>query len=448
VPEEIGGKGDSLKLGLSRRRGEPQIFLGAAVAILTLGIATWWGTDRIVDERRVEIGEALATVLGTTQQAIRSWATEHRAAAEVWAGSPEMLRLTQELLATARTREALRRSPAQGEIRSWLLPVLQAKRYQGFFIIAPDDSSVASSRDSNLGTPNVLVRERKHELARLWRGESVITSPQISDVALSDSDASLRKDQPTMFVGAPVRDPTGAVIAALTFRLDPGQDFTAILQRGRIGASGETYAFDREGRLISESRFDDQLRSIGLLGAEDRGILNVELRDPGEKLLRAGASGRPRDQRPLTRMAESAIAGEAGIDLDGYRDYRGVPVIGAWLWDSDLKLGLTTEIDRDEAYATVNSTRTIIFALSGLAMCLMIGLAFFVAVWRRLSARLEDALTQVLSGFVPICAACKKIRDERDEWTAVERYVATRTAAQFTHSICPECETALYGERD
>ena len=83
-----------------------------------------------------------------------------------------MLRLTQELLATPRTREALRRSPAQGEIRRWLRPVLQAKRYQGFFIIAPDGSSLGSTRDSNIGTPNLLVRERKHELARLRRGEA------------------------------------------------------------------------------------------------------------------------------------------------------------------------------------------------------------------------------------------------------------------------------------
>jgi len=416
--------------------------------MLTLAVASWWGTRRIVDERRAEIGEALATVLETTHQAIRSWATEHRAAAEVWAGSPEVLRLTQKLLATARTPEALRRSPAQREIRSWLRPVLQAKRYQGFFIIAPDDSSLGSARDSNIGTPNLLVRKRRHELARLWRGETVITSPQISDVALPDSDGSLREDQPTMFVGAPIRDRTGAVIAALSFRLDPGQDFTAILQRGRIGGSGETYAFDRDGRLISESRFDDQLRSIGLLGPDERGILRVELRDPGEDLLRERASGQPRDQQPLTRMAESAIAGQAGVDLDGYRDYRGVPVIGAWLWDPDLELGLTVEIDRDEATATVSSTRTVIFALSGLSMCLIVGLAILVAVWRRVSASLEDALTQVLGGFVPICAACKKIRDERDEWTAVEHYVESRTAAEFTHSICPECDTALYGQRD
>jgi hypothetical protein len=437
-----------LELSLSHRRGEPQIFLGAVAAMLTLGIASWWGTGQIVGERRAEIGEALTTVLETTHQAIRSWATEHRAAAEVWAGSPEVLRLSQELLATARTPEALRRSPAQGEIRSRLHPVLQAKRYQGFFIIAPDESSLGSSRNSNVGRPNLLVRERKHELARLWRGETVITPPQISDVALPDSEGRLREGQPTMFVGAPIRDRTGAVIAALIFRLDPGLDFTAILQRGRIGASGETYGFDRDARLISESRFDDQLRSIGLLGPDERAILNVRLRDPGENLLRAGASGRPGAEQPLTRMAESAIAGQAGVDLHGYRDYRGVPVIGAWLWDSDLELGITGEIDRDEAYATVTSTRSIIFALSGLAICLMGGLAILVAVWRRVSARLEDALTQVISGFVPICAACKKIRDESDEWTAVESYVESRTAAQFTHSICPDCETALYGEPD
>lgn len=437
-----------MKQSLSRSRGESRIFLAAAAAALTLGVASWWGAERIVDERRLESGEALATVLETTHQAIRSWATEHRAAAEVWAGSPEVLRVTQELLATARTPKALRRSPAQREIRAWLHPVLRAKRYQGFFIIAPDDSSLGSNRDSNVGTSNLLGRKRKNELARLWRGETVITSPQLSDVALPDSDGSLREGLPTMFVGAPIRDPTGAVIAALTFRLDPSRDFTAILQRGRIGASGETYAFDRDARLISESRFDDQLRSIGLLRADERGILNVKLRDPGENLLRERAGGRPRDQQPLTRMAASAIAGRAGLDLNGYRDYRGVPVIGAWLWDPDLQLGLTVEMDRDEATATARSTRTVIFALSGLSICLIVGLAVLAAGWRRVSARLEDALTRVLSGYVPICAACKKIREEGDEWTAVEHYVGSRTAAEFTHSICPECDTALYGEND
>jgi phosphoserine phosphatase RsbU/P len=54
---------------------------------------------------------------------------------------------------------------------------------------------------------------------------------------------------------------------------------------------------------------------------------------------------------------------------------------------------------------------------------------------------LEEALqnVRVLSGFLPICAYCKKIRDDKNYWQQVESYVAQRSDAQFSHSICPEC---------
>ena len=56
------------------------------------------------------------------------------------------------------------------------------------------------------------------------------------------------------------------------------------MQRGRLGESGESYAFNRSGQLISESRFDDQLRQLGLIAAEERAILNIDIRDPGGNL--------------------------------------------------------------------------------------------------------------------------------------------------------------------
>jgi hypothetical protein len=416
--------------------------------MLVLGTVSWLGASRVAVERRTEIGEALGTVLETSHQAIRSWAWEERAVAETWAASPGVIKLTRELLATPRSRQELLRSPAQLEIRSWLRPVIRAKHYRGFFILALDDTNLSSDRDAGIGVPNRLLGNRKDDLLRLWRGEAVISSPQLAEVAAADRSTGPTESQPTMLVGAPVRDETGSVIAALGFYVDPAHDFTAILQRARIGASGETYAFDRQGRLISESRFDHQLRRIGLLGAEQSAILNLEVRDPGQNLLRAGSSSLPRDERPLTRMAESATAGQSSMDLDGYRDYRGVSVIGAWLWDRDLNLGITTELDRSEAYASVDSARTIIGVLTALAIGLIASLIVLFAFWRRLSARLEDALTKVLGGYISICAACKKIPDEAGNWSAVETYVANRTAAEFTHSICPECENALYPEVD
>ncbi|MFN3533948.1 MAG: PAS domain S-box protein [Desulfatiglandales bacterium] len=62
-----------------------------------------------------------------------------------------------------------------------------------------------------------------------------------------------------------------------------------------------------------------------------------------------------------------------------------------------------------------------------------------------LSKRLEEALAKVLSGFIPICASCKRIRTETGEWVPVEIYITKRSEAQFSHGICPECKERLYG---
>jgi hypothetical protein len=61
---------------------------------------------------------------------------------------------------------------------------------------------------------------------------------------------------------------------------------------------------------------------------------------------------------------------------------------------------------------------------------------------------LEDALAQVqvLKGLLPICASCKKIRDDKGYWQSVENYISTHSEAKFSHDICPECMKKLYPE--
>jgi two-component system, response regulator PdtaR len=63
--------------------------------------------------------------------------------------------------------------------------------------------------------------------------------------------------------------------------------------------------------------------------------------------------------------------------------------------------------------------------------------------------RLQKALEEVktLSGLLPICASCKRIRNEEDgSWQAIEDYIAKHSEADFTHGICPECANRLYPE--
>jgi PAS domain S-box-containing protein len=64
----------------------------------------------------------------------------------------------------------------------------------------------------------------------------------------------------------------------------------------------------------------------------------------------------------------------------------------------------------------------------------------------RLSSGLREAMGKVrqLSGLLPICASCKKIRDDRGYWQQIEAYVRDHSEAEFSHSICPDCARKLY----
>jgi PAS domain S-box-containing protein len=64
----------------------------------------------------------------------------------------------------------------------------------------------------------------------------------------------------------------------------------------------------------------------------------------------------------------------------------------------------------------------------------------------KLIIQLQKALSEVkqLSGLLPICASCKKIRDDKGYWNQIETYIRDRSEAEFTHGICPDCFKKLY----
>ena len=65
---------------------------------------------------------------------------------------------------------------------------------------------------------------------------------------------------------------------------------------------------------------------------------------------------------------------------------------------------------------------------------------------KELQTELSVALAKVLSGFIPICANCKKIRDDQNNWIQLESFLSEKTEADFSHGICPSCAKELYAE--
>lgn len=66
----------------------------------------------------------------------------------------------------------------------------------------------------------------------------------------------------------------------------------------------------------------------------------------------------------------------------------------------------------------------------------------------RLIGELKSALNEVrtLEELLPICASCKKVRDDKGYWSQIDVYLRTRAAVEFTHGICPDCDARLYGQ--
>jgi hypothetical protein len=332
------------------------IALFLALAIPVQGAIGWWAFKTLRQSTMTDVAEDLQTILDADVAALEIWLEHEELSAEASANHPVVREQARRLVELASERDitpaALLASPAQAELREYLQFILSATDHPGFAIIDRTGRILAARNEEMVGE---FLDQDAVRLSRLVEaGTAGVTLPFTVDVPIPDRDGVMRSGQPIMFAAAPIRDDGGDIIASFGFRIDPQDDFTRILRTARYGESGETYAFDATGLLISESRFNDELRAIGLIGADpsSRSILNVQIRDPGTYIL---DSNIPRDQQPLTRMATAATQGEVGVDVDGYRDYRGVEVVGAWTWLDDYEFGVTTEVDAAEAFASLTA---------------------------------------------------------------------------------------------
>ena len=197
-----------------------------------------------------------------------------------------------------------------------------------------------------------------------------------------------RGDLQVMQVLTPVRDNEGTVMGVLALVLRPEAEFTRVLSVARTGHSGETFAFGPEGRLMSQSRFEEQLRTAGLLTNSPNvsSALNLVLLDPGADLSRTALKEPLPTNGPLMGLVAKAINEPPGVDLEPTRDYRGIPVVGAWQWVDEHHFGVVTKIDAEEAFRPLRVLRgifQILFLLVVLATVAGLMASLAGSIWRR-----------------------------------------------------------------
>jgi PAS domain S-box-containing protein len=347
-----------------------------ALVIILAGFAL----SRVEEKIKTDTGDALQIVLQTTRESLNLWIESNKFDLTRLAADPRIVFLAEHQLQVPRNKDDLLKSLALKELRRFFQNNKDRFGKASFFIIAPDFVNIASMGDENIGSNNRIASQALDLLNRAFKGETVMVPPIWTDVVLASSSDNKVGPLPTMFFAAPVKNLQGQIIATVARQIDPSQDFTRFIQLGRIGKTGETYAFDRYGKLLSQSRFDEDLRKARLLGKGQKSILSVSVRDPGGDLAKGFSPSVPRYQQPLTLMAQQATKGKSGLNVEGYRDYRGVPVYGTWLWDDKLGIGLATEIDQADALGPYFTTRAVILTVLGITVLLALGSLMFAVL--------------------------------------------------------------------
>jgi hypothetical protein len=343
------------------------------------------------------VAAALTTIRDADVTALRIWMKEQEANARILAMSDKVRPAVRELVTLgerAGTSDAeLRQSPRQAELRAFIGPRLKVFGYTDFFVNTPAGRVVSANQDAPIGM--VLKAQRVEFIQKVFKGKPSVSTPFRSTMLLPDEHGELRAGLPTMATAAAVPDDDGKPIGVLQFRIRPEAEFTQILQVARSGESGETFAFDDTGLLLSQSRFEEDLKRVGLLAdlPDSHSVLTLELRDPGVNMMEGNRPAQKRADQPLTQATASAIAGETGVNVSGYRDYRGVPSVAAWTWLPEYEFGVSVKADAVEAFETLSVVRRAFYALFGLLVLSAGGIfVYMVVAARHQRAALRAAL--------------------------------------------------------
>jgi len=214
------------------------------------------------------------------------------------------------------------------------------------------------------------------------KGKTFLTNIIPSKVPLINEFDEEEVGLPTMFVATPLKDEDDTIIGVVTLRIHVGT-LSNLMQSYKVGETGETYLTNKEGVMLTESRFTRHLKKRGMF--KKRSSLVVKLVDP--------------ETGKLTHGVAQCVAGHNGSDSVGYNDYGGVPVLGVWSWVPEFNWGIITEIDRSEAYGTAHNLKHIVTALL-LAMVFPIMLVAYVLGGRlsRPILKLAEVTEKMVSG--------------------------------------------------
>lgn len=192
-------------------------------------------------------------------------------------------------------------------------------------------------------------------------GNTFVSNVFPSEIPLVNELGEKELGLPTMFVSTPLKDRDGIIIGVVAIRVDV-KTLNDLMLSLKLGKTGETYLVNKDGYMITESRFVAHLREMGLV--KKRCALELKLVNP--------------ETGELTTGVKQCIAGNSGFDAKGYKDYSGLTVLGVWRWLPEFNWGVIAEIDRDEGYGAAYNLNYIVSSVLLVIAFPIVIVAYFI----------------------------------------------------------------------
>lgn len=369
---------------LARRRP-----LEIALGLVLVAAVTLWVYAGVNTALAQLAAQNLRTLITSEVAVIDAWVGEKRLNVQRWAADERVVAVAERLLARAALGEAALQAACGGADGEELVAAIDLLRQRDaaavVHLIGPDGRIIAARSGAKCGRQ--LSAEQREVFAPVFAGAVRFTASLASVDRVGWADPG---GQPKVWIAAPVVNAAGEAIAVLDIGKPAAERFSQLFEAARFGTTGEAYAFDRRGRLLTESRFRESLVNSGRLNPGQSAILSLRLSEPDDD------NGTP----PLSRLIGIALAARRdgttrqGELLEPYINYLGDRVVGSWRWLDDYGFGIAVEVSEAEAFAPLARLNTV-FAVLGL----MVGLAVFGLVVTLLRmqrmARQVQAATQV-----------------------------------------------------
>ena len=360
----------------------------AGIVTVLLLVGTFMIGRLVRDSMREVTHKSIRSIMSANLSSLELWATQRRSDVDGVIRNDGINQTAVELLEKFTDVKKLDIKEMQrqsAELVSKMPSDLSQRSYLGWALLDSNSRVIASDFDCLVAQSLPIPKDVQTKLDRL---QTCICRPFESPVALTVSqEENLHPlsvaGAPLMIAGTPIKQGNRAV-GCLALLIDPLDRFSKIMHVARMGATGETYVFDRDGLLLTRSRYEHLLRTSGLLDEDTSvsSVLNVFIRKPGVDISKQRVNAATISSAPPTLMADQATRGGNGSSMSGYKNYRGAHVIGTWIWLSKYGFGIATEMNYSEAFSPMQILTNSFLGLIGLIAVASVGLFTFASALR------------------------------------------------------------------